>query len=99
MQTRFRSAWIALAVAGAIPAAAQSTVNGKPNLTGLWQAFGTADWDIQAHGAQAGPFYQLGAIGAIPPGQGIVEGVEIPYLLKRWSGRRKIWPTAGRKTP
>src|SRR5271157_2083062 len=53
--------------------------DGKPNLTGLWQATGTADWDIEDHSAAAGPFYQLGAIGAIPPGQGIVEGGEIPY--------------------
>jgi len=54
--------------------------DGKPNLTGLWQALGTAYWDIQDHIAQRGPFYQLGAIGAIPGGQGIVEGNEIPYL-------------------
>ena len=40
---------------------------------------GTADWDIEDHSAAAGPFFQLGAIGAIPPGQGIVEGGEIPY--------------------
>lgn len=53
--------------------------DGKPNMTGLWQAMGTADWDIEAHSASAGPFYQLGAIGATPPGQGIVEGGEIPY--------------------
>ena len=52
---------------------------GKPNLTGLWQTLSTADWDIQDHPSQAGPFYQLGAIGAEPPGQGIVEGGEIPY--------------------
>jgi hypothetical protein len=54
--------------------------DGKPNLTGLWQTTSTANWDIQDHSAQAGPFFQLGAIGAIPPGQGIVEGGEIPYL-------------------
>ncbi len=69
-----------------IPAAGQTAAriprmsDGKPNLTGLWQAMGTADYDIEAHSAAAGPFYQLGAIGAIPPGQGIVEGGgEIPY--------------------
>ncbi len=54
--------------------------DGKPNLTGLWQAMGTADWDIEAHSSAPGEFYQLGAIGAIPPGQGVVEGGEIPYL-------------------
>ena len=40
--------------------------DGKPNLTGLWQALGTAYWDIRDHSAQQGPFYQLGAIGATP---------------------------------
>src|SRR5437879_435902 len=53
--------------------------DGKPNLTGLWQSLGTANWDIRDHSAQAGPYFQLGAIGAMPAGQGIVEGGEIPY--------------------
>ena len=53
--------------------------DGKPNFTGLWQALGTAYWDIRDHSAQNGPFYQLGATGAMPAGQGIVEGGEIPY--------------------
>jgi len=53
--------------------------DGKPNFTGLWQAMGTAYWDIRDHSSQAGPFFQLGAIGAMPAGQGIVEGGEIPY--------------------
>src|ERR1700682_3621680 len=53
--------------------------DGKPNFSGLWQALGTADWDIRDHSAQPGPFFQLGATGAMPAGQGIVEGGEIPY--------------------
>src|SRR3989442_7553718 len=53
--------------------------DGKPNLTGLWQALGTPNWDIRDHIAQPGPFIQLGAVGAMPGGQGIVEGGEIPY--------------------
>ena len=54
--------------------------DGKPNLTGLWQTLGTAHWNIQDHGASEGHFYELGAMGAIPAGQGIVVGGEIPYL-------------------
>ena len=50
----------------------------KPNFTGLWQSLGTAYWDIRDHSAQPGPFFQLGALGAMPAGQGIVDG-EIPY--------------------
>src|SRR6202790_1586412 len=61
--------------------------DGKPNLTGMWQALGTAHWDIQDHSPQAGPFYQLGAIGAIPGGQGIVDGNEIPY--QPWAAEKK----------
>ena len=53
--------------------------DGKPNFTGLWQALGTANWDIRDHSARPGTFFQLGATGAMPAGQGIVEGGEIPY--------------------
>src|SRR5687768_11485415 len=76
---------VALAVSIGAQTTAQKTPNiprmrdGKPNLTGLWQALGTANWDIRDHSAMAGPFYQLGAIGAMPAGQGIVEGGDIPY--------------------
>jgi hypothetical protein len=68
---------------GQTPARTNSQIprmpDGKPNLTGLWQALGTAYWDIRDHGARAGAFFQLGATGAMPAGQGIVEGGEIPY--------------------
>ena len=53
--------------------------DGKPNLNGVWEYIGTANWDLQDHSAAPGPFWQLGAIGAIPAGQGMVEGNEIPY--------------------
>src|SRR5262245_24798462 len=61
------------------PAGIPRMTDGKPNFTGLWQALGTAYWDIRDHSSQAGPFYQLGATGAMPSGQGIVEGGDIPY--------------------
>jgi hypothetical protein len=52
----------------------------KPDLSGVWQALVTANWDVQDHSADAGPFPRLvGIWGAQPPGQGIVEGNEIPY--------------------
>ena len=51
-----------------------------PDLTGIWQAFVTANWNLEDHGADAGPFPTLlGTWGAQPPGQSIVEGGEIPY--------------------
>ena len=62
--------------------------DGKPNFTGLWQALTEANWDIQDHSAEQGPFYQLGAAFAVPSGQGIVEGNEIPYRPEALEQRR-----------
>jgi hypothetical protein len=54
--------------------------DGKPNLNGIWQAFTTANWNLEDHEAQPGPHPELnGAYGAGPAGQSIVEGGEIPY--------------------
>ena len=59
---------------------APRTADGKPNLTGIWQVMNTANWDIQTHEARQGPVIALGAAFAVPPGWGVVEGDEIPYL-------------------
>ena len=53
--------------------------NGKPNLSGVWQAFTTANWNVLTHGASAGP-PEYGVLLATPPGYGVVDGDEIPYL-------------------
>ncbi len=53
--------------------------NGKPDLSGVWQAYTTANWNVLTHGASAGP-PEYGALLATPPGYGIVDGDEIPYL-------------------
>jgi len=63
-------------------------IEGKPNLNGLWQAMSGANWDIQDHPTEPGPFYQLGAVFAVPAGQGIVEGNEIPYRPEALEQRR-----------
>src|SRR4030095_8631105 len=54
--------------------------DGKPNLNGIWQALNTADWDLEGHAAAKGPVASLGAVLAVPPGLGVVEGETIPYL-------------------
>ena len=52
----------------------------NPDLSGLWQALNTANWDIQAHGVRESPFPKLlGVEDAQPAGEGVVEGNEIPY--------------------
>jgi len=88
MRTRFISSMI-VAVGlflGVATAPAQTpayraprTKDGKPNLSGVWQAVNEANWDIEAHSAAPGPFYQLGAAYSVAPGIGIVEGGPIPY--------------------
>src|SRR5690349_17556399 len=59
---------------------APRTADGKPDLSGVWEALTSANWDILAHSAQPGPQPTLlGAWGAGRGGQSIVEGNEIPY--------------------
>lgn len=66
------------------------TRDGKPDLNGIWQALDTsADWDIEPHGAQAGPVEALGAEFAVQPGPGIVEGGQIPYLPSALAQRKQ----------
>ena len=70
------------------------TADGKPNLTGIWQAMNTANWDLQAHEAKMGPVVSLAAAFAVPPGAGVVEGNEIPYLpdaLKKKQANAANW--------
>jgi len=54
--------------------------DGRPDLTGVWQAISEAHWDLEPHAADYGPVDALGAAFAIPPGFGVVDGGEIPYL-------------------
>jgi len=90
--------WLAVRpTAGQAPPAAYRaprTADGKPNLNGIWQALNTANWDIQDHAAQPGPFpFLLGAIGAVPAGQGVVEGNEIPYQPAAAAQKKKNFET------
>src|SRR5262247_3057999 len=76
---------------GLFPAyTAPRTGDGKPNLNGIWQSLTTANWDIQAHGAQPGPHPEImGAWGAAPGGQSIVEGGEVPYRPEALATRKQ----------
>ncbi len=64
-----------------------------PDLNGIWQVMNEANFDIEMHMARpamalrdgpAGPIpakevLKLGAVGAVPPSLGVVEGGKIPY--------------------
>jgi hypothetical protein len=56
-------------------------------LNGIYQAINTANWDLEDHPMAPGAFWQLGALGGIPPGTGVVEGGTIPY--QPWAVERK----------
>ena len=104
--TRFTSA-IALAAACALaPAAAGAqsgalprTADGKPDLSGVWQAAGSAHWDIEPHAAYASRLPETGAIGAAPGGQGIVEGGTIPYRPEALAQKRKNFENRRTRDP
>lgn len=72
-----------------------------PDLGGIWEYLGTANWDLQDHPAEPGPMWQMGAIGAVPAGQSVVEGGDIPYLpaaaakkKQNFENRRTLDPEA-----
>jgi hypothetical protein len=59
---------------------APRTADGKPNISGIWEAMNEANWNIEAHPAAPATVIANGAMFAVPPGLGVVEGGEIPYL-------------------
>lgn len=61
-------------------AAAEPEPAGPPDLNGVWQAMGSAHWNLEGGHAYKGPAtIVLGAYGGIPAGLNYVEGGEIPY--------------------
>ena len=98
-------------LSGQAPAAyrAPRLPDGKPDLNGIWQALNEASYDLEAHAARpalavrpgpygvvpAAPVLALGAVGAVPPGLGVVEGGgSIPYLpdaLKQKKDNQAQW--------
>ena len=76
--------------------------DGHPDLNGIWQTITEANYDIQMHVARPAlalregpygpvpdtPVLALGAVGAVPPGVGVVDG-EIPYRPEALTTKRE----------
>jgi hypothetical protein len=71
---------VSLPAASQVPSKIPRAADNTPDLSGIWQALNTANWDLQAHAAGPGPEPRVGAMGAEAPGPSVVEGGEIPYL-------------------
>ena len=83
---------LAFMVALPMPLWAQSyraprTPDDRPDLNGIWQALGAVHWNLEGHSAGPAPLAELGAIGAMPAGLGVVEGGRIPY--QEWAAVRQ----------
>jgi hypothetical protein len=72
--------------------------DGKPNLSGVWQAVTTANWNVLTHGASAGP-PEYGTLLATPPGYGIVDGDAIPYLPAAAEQQRRNYENRFKEDP
>ena len=80
----------AFAQRGATPAyRGPRATDGHPDLSGIWQALGTAHRDLEDHSPSPPQLYQTGAVGATPGGQGVVVGGEIPYKPEALEVRKK----------
>jgi hypothetical protein len=69
---------------------------GEPDLNGIWQSLSDANWDLEPHAARPGATEVLGAIGAVPPGVGVVAGGTIPYRPEALAQREQNF--ASRRT-
>jgi len=94
----------ALALLCALNAAAADVprIGGKPNLNGIWQTMGSANWNLEAHSAQKiDSQWQLGALFSIPAGTSVILGGKIPYkpeALKQRDEFRAQWPKSDPET-
>jgi len=77
---------------GAAPAAGQSiprSPDGRPDLSGIWQAINTAGWNILPHHAEAD----------MPAGLGVVDGNEIPYTAEAATKQRENYANRAKLDP
>ena len=78
-----------LQVAGAATPGLPRLANGHPDFTGIWQTTSAADYDLEPHSGRKDA----------PPGPGIVEGGDIPYLPKALAQRQKNFESRATADP
>lgn len=91
----------------AMPMAAQSGAayraprapGGHPDLSGIWQAIGTADMDLQPHPTYGGPYFQIGSLGGVPADSGVVEGGGIPYRPEALAKKKQNFADRWKQDP
>ena len=67
---------------------APRTADGRPDLNGIWQAVGAHHHDLEGHAAGFSPSLEMGALGGVPAGLGVVVGGEIPYRQEALAQRQ-----------
>jgi len=93
VSTAFSLVVAAAAGAQSVSAEAPSTLprsaDGKPDLSGIWQALSGPEFDIEAHGPRPDA----------PPGLGIVEGGSIPYTPAGLAQKQKNYAARAAADP
>ena len=73
--------------------------DGHADLNGIWQALGTANWDLQDHPSYGSPYFQTGSLGAVPAERGVVEGGEIPYKPETLAKKKENFANRWKQDP
>ena len=65
------------------------TADGKPDLSGIWQVLGEAEYDLEPHAGRRDA----------PPGPGVVDGGTIPYRPEALEQRQRNFEARGKDDP
>ena len=73
---------------------APRTPDGQPDISGIWQAFNGANWNVEEHGTRASSLERIvGTYLTQPAGLGVVEGGRLPYKPEALARRNRNYET------